>query len=50
MCFPLELIKEVLIWLIVIAAIFALLQLLVRFLGPRLSVAADVLAFMDVQD
>jgi hypothetical protein len=46
MCFGLEWIKDVLIWLVVICAVIALLRLLVSFVLPRLGLGAEILSFI----
>jgi hypothetical protein len=46
MCFGLGLIESLLLWLVIVCAIIALLQLIVRFLVPRLGLAAEVVTFI----
>lgn len=46
MCFSLEWIKDILIYIIIVSAVIALLQLLLRFLLPRLAFNADVINFI----
>ena len=46
MCFSLAWIEQVLIWIVVIAAIIGLLQLLVSFLLPRLSLAGEIISLV----
>ncbi len=46
MCFGLEWLKDILIWLVVICAVIALLRLLVSFVLPRLGFGAEILSFL----
>lgn len=47
MCFSLEWLRDVLIWIIVICAVVALIQLLTRFVVPKLTnVSAEVISFI----
>lgn len=43
MCFSLAWLGNLLIWIVIICAVFALLRLLVGFIMPRLGVGADVI-------
>ena len=45
MCFGLEWIEALLIWLVVICAVIALLKLLVGFVLPKIGMSAEILAF-----
>ena len=46
MCFSLEVLKDFLIWLVIICGAVALLQLLLRFIRPRLgSPGGEILDF-----
>lgn len=44
MCFGLQWLEDIIIWVIVICAVIALLKLLVGFVLPKLGIAAEVLA------
>ncbi len=46
MCFGLEWLEDVLIWIIVICAVVALLKLLVGFVLPKLGMAGEVVSFL----
>lgn len=46
MCFSLQWVEQLLIWLVVICAVVALLRLLVSFVLPKLGLGAEVLAFI----
>lgn len=46
MCFGLEWIMTLLIWVVVICAVVALLRLLVSFVLPRLGIEAGIMAFV----
>jgi hypothetical protein len=46
MCFGLEWLKDILIWLVVICAVIALLRLLVSFVIPKLGFGAEILSFL----
>jgi hypothetical protein len=43
-CFSLQWIGQLLIWLVVICAVVALLRLVVGFVLPKLGIAADIIA------
>ena len=42
MCFSLQWVESVLIWLVVICAVVALLRLLVGFVLPRLAIGGEI--------
>ena len=46
MCFGLEWIKDVIIWIIVICAALALFKLLIGFILPKVGLAAETLGFI----
>jgi hypothetical protein len=49
MCFPWASIEAIIIWCIVIAAVFAIIRILLGWLGPKIGIAAEILGiFMQI--
>jgi hypothetical protein len=46
MCFSLEWLRDLLIWIIVVCAVVALVRLLVAFVLPHLGLGAEVVSFV----
>ena len=46
MCFSLEWLRDLLIWIIVVCGVVALVRLLIAFVLPHLGLTADVLSFV----
>jgi hypothetical protein len=46
MCFSLEWLRDLLIWIIVVCGVVALVRLLISFVLPHLGLTADVLSFV----
>jgi hypothetical protein len=46
MCFGLQWLAQVLIWVVVLCAVLALLRLLISFVLPKLGLGAEILSFI----
>lgn len=46
MCFSLEWLKDLLVFLVIVCAVIALVMLLIRFVVPKLGVGGEIIAFV----